>query len=164
MKKANNAVAYHYTTGTKLREIASDGFLDPTKTVISGAGPRERPVLWFSTAEPWEPTACKAVSEEGKLRTLTMAETKQLGFGLVRFGYPVRRLHSWKSGKLARKARIEDLIANGLSKAGRDQGADPDLWYGACRPISLSEVVSIEVIDEHDNWQPVNNPHNDAIP
>ena len=49
-------IAWHYTTGLHLPLIRESGVLRPSGVFI---GPDERPVLWFSTASYWEPTAAK---------------------------------------------------------------------------------------------------------
>jgi hypothetical protein len=87
-------IAWHYTTGLHLPLIRESGVLRPSGVFI---GPDERPVLWFSTAPYWEPTAAKmtpwtSIEERLKapdggfpFRPLSMRETCEMGEGLYRF-------------------------------------------------------------------------------
>jgi len=47
---------YHYTTGTRLKQIINSGHILPTAAKIE---PHEKPVAWFSASPEWEPTATK---------------------------------------------------------------------------------------------------------
>jgi hypothetical protein len=47
---------FHYTTGTRLKQIINSGVIRPTTAKIE---PHEKPVAWFSTQDQWEPTATK---------------------------------------------------------------------------------------------------------
>jgi hypothetical protein len=135
-------IAWHYTTGQNFVKIVESNFLMPATT---GVGYPEKPILWFSLDQYWEPTASKAVFKNGKIETLTMEETLKLGSGLVRFGMPVKKLHQWD--KLKKKARINPVIAQGLEASGFKQGANPRRWYGVTKPLSISECSIIEVMD-----------------
>ena len=145
-------IAYHYSTFLHLEKIKLTGHLDPAASVMVGAGYREPPILWFSTHSYWEVTANKAVMEDGKIRRLTMEETYLKAGGLARVGYPAQKLHPWKGDKLRHKARMDKHLADGLTKAGIKQGADPNLWFGTCQAIPLSALHCIEIMDEERHW------------
>jgi hypothetical protein len=58
-------------------------------TSAGGLQPGEQPILWFSTATFWEPTANKAVADATDptgSRWLSMKETALICRGLFRFG------------------------------------------------------------------------------
>ena len=140
-------LAWHYTTGQKFLQIVESGFLMPTFNHIL---PAERPVLWFSTNQKWEPTGCKAIlNRRGNIRRLSMVETAARGQGLVRFGYPEQRLIAWPD--LGVVANINAKIRNDLEVSGREQGADPRTWRGALNPIAVNHLV-VEVMEERIRW------------
>lgn len=79
-----------------------------------------------------------------------------MGRGLVRFGIDrkTRGLHPWP--KLARKARMAPTLAQGLTNAGIEQGANPAEWCGLTRHVPLEAVAQIDVIDESGTfWETV---------
>jgi len=54
---------WHYTKGVHLAKILADGFIRPATAFVD---PGEKPIVWFSTDQHWEPTAApgkKAGSE-----------------------------------------------------------------------------------------------------
>ncbi|UOA09186.1 hypothetical protein [Methylobacter sp. S3L5C] len=143
---SNLKTAWHYTTGEKFIKIVESGLLIPTSI---GVEHPEKPILWFSSNQYWEPTACKAIYENNTITTLTMDETKTRGGGLVRFGLPLKDLHHWN--KLIKKSKMSVNVALGLESAGVRQGANPNHWYGLTKAIPLSKCPYIEVIKD-DLW------------
>src|SRR5690242_12554077 len=99
MDNSDHPLAWHYTTGENFRLIVESGFLLPTAV---GIGKHEKPVLWFSVAEFWEPTAAKMMLQNGQMVNMGMEGTYKHGGGLARFGVAVSKLVPWP--KLARKA------------------------------------------------------------
>ena len=84
---------WHYTAGVYVPRIVNDSLLKPTNV----GAPKERPLLWFSSHQAWEPTSTKMVrSQYGKARVLTFEEQARQ-FGCVRFGLPIEdpRLMDW---------------------------------------------------------------------
>ena len=72
---------YHYTTGTRLKQIINSGAIKPTTAKIE---PHEKPVAWFSTSPEWEPTATK-VPVPGMAGQIATARAQA---GLVRITVP----------------------------------------------------------------------------
>lgn len=72
---------FHYTTGLKLRAIINTGHIKPSTARI---GPYEKPVVWFSASQRWEPTAtkCPVPGKAGQ------RITAKLQNGLVRITVP----------------------------------------------------------------------------
>ena len=148
-------MAWHYTTGEKFIEIWECGFLRPTKVGIPQG---ERPILWLSTHQHWEPTASKALTaENGEIVRLSMTETFEICGGLVRFGVTPSTLLPWP--KLGQKAGMPAAIVAGLDKVGREQGADPRQWLGTFKNIRISACKAIHVAERGDDggivWTPV---------
>jgi hypothetical protein len=141
MSASSARIAWHYTTGIHYGHIVASGELRPAAI---GVKPPEKPVLWFSLNQDFEPTACKAVRDEsGAIRRLSKEDTQVLGEGLYRFGVPARLLHPWP--KLARKARMTTETQRLLEREGIRQGANPILWCGlTSNPIPLAKCVKIQ--------------------
>ena len=137
-------MAWHYTTGEKFIQIVESGLLMPSS---SGVEYPEKPIVWFSSNQYWEPTACKAKAENNTTIILTMDETSIGGRGLVRFGYPLKDLHHWS--KLKEKSRMPESIALALEEEGIRQGANPSHWYGLTKTIPLSKCLCIQVIENN---------------
>lgn len=136
-------LAWHYTTGENFERIVTVGFLQPSAIDVQ---PSERPVLWFSLEQHWEPTACKAWDEGGRLRLLTMEETRERGRGLVRFGVASERLTPWP--RIRAIARIPPRIAQGLIRRAEEQGASPHFWLGTTSALPLEQIEAIDVMED----------------
>lgn len=143
-------LAWHYTTGELFTEIMESGLL---MTTSAGCPEHERPVLWFSMNQRWEPTANKAIIDDYGYRGLTMQETKEYGRGLVRFGFPYTQLVPWI--KLWKEAGMLPEHKRALEKTGRKQGANPYHWHGVFRDIPVSEILVVEVMNDKDQWERV---------
>lgn len=156
-----NSIAWHYTIGHVLDEIFKCGYL---KQATSGISRHEKPVLWFSTHQYFEPTARKgkctsdAITDNGdgtfsinpsKVETMSVEEMKEKSGGLFRFGYPLKKLHNWE--KLQKVAKIPAIIAKGLEEVTREQGGDVNQWYGTTKKIFLPDIVSFQIMVEG-NW------------
>ena len=144
------SLVWHYTTGHKFILIVEDGYL---RQATAGVGPLEKPILWFSVNQVWEPTANKMIQyPDGSIEFGTRETTRTRGGGLVRFGYRRDRLHPWP--KSAKKARIDARVVADLEASARSAGSDPGDWYGTTQPIPLSRIVRIDV-EENGSWVPV---------
>ena len=75
------AVLFHYTTGTKLKQIINSGIIRPSTAQVP---PHEKPVVWCSASGTWEPTATKCPIP-GKIGQLITAKAQS---GLVRISLP----------------------------------------------------------------------------
>jgi hypothetical protein len=79
-------IAWHYTTLQKAHSIEADGKLRPATT---GVPANEKPILWFSLAQEWEPTATKGIVNKGtgENRNLTIAEMIEYTGGWAGMAY-----------------------------------------------------------------------------
>jgi hypothetical protein len=141
-------LAWHYTTGQNFQMIVESGELLPTASFIAKG---EKPILWFSQDQDWEPTACKGWIDPatGTRRTLTRWETFEKAGGLVRFGLPTARLIAWP--EIARLARMPKKQADALVAVGLKQGAIPMRWMGTLDSIGRDEWYAIDVWDSAGN-------------
>jgi hypothetical protein len=134
-------IAWHYTIRQHLPSILEDAFLRPTTV---GVAPPEKPILWFSRNQIWEPTANKMFrASDGSLRFGTRETTREMGGGLVRFGLPTEKLLRWT--ELHREAHMPTRTRNALVKAAKRDGSNPYDWCGLLEPVSIYEcAVEIE--------------------
>ena len=132
---------WHYTMGIKLRSIMEDGVIKPaTARVPQG----EKPVVWFSTNQEWEPTANKSwQNSDGQIMIGDKDKTAELGLGLVRIGVePDTAPYDWHTIKKA--SGMSGKMANGLYRVGIDCGSRPGDWW---EPSSQFRVeVSLKVL------------------
>jgi hypothetical protein len=141
--------AWHYTTGECFIKIAESGVLELATAFLPEG---EKPVLWFSINQKWEPTSGKGLIKNGGHRALkTMQENYEHGRGLARFGYPPDGLIPWV------KLPIRSETKRGLEKAGRLCGANPFHWMGALLPIDITDTV-IEIMNNHGVWERIQTP------
>ena len=141
------SVVWHYSKGVHLQVIAAHGLLMPADLDVK---PPERPILWFSANEYWEPTASPGRVSAGQ--PLSARETAELCGGLVRFGCRTTRLLTGEA--LRRKARMDRKLWDSLVAVGREQGADPTDWWGTTRPIAIGDLT-VEVMNSAWVWEPV---------
>src|SRR5437867_969614 len=119
-----NDLVWHYTVGRYARKIEATQLLLPA---TNGVPEHERPVVWFSARQDFEPTARKLWKQADAVFSLTKVETAELGGGLVRYGLPRESALRWPA--LCRAAGIRTGQQRRLERAGRRQGADPIDWY-----------------------------------
>ena len=143
-------VAWHYTTLENATLIEADGRLRPaTAWLVSG----EKPVIWFSLSQEWEPTATKWLAHESPEGTIeqklaTPAEMVEVAGGLVRYGvFPSTKLGLMSWAKIVRKAKIPRGLADSLELVAMEQGADPAKWLGRFKPLPISRCCRVEIFD-----------------
>jgi hypothetical protein len=141
-------LVWHYTTGDKFIAICDSGVLLQTSVGLSG---KEKPVLWFSKNQKWEPTANKiCLSPDGKMIPLDQNGTANEGNGLVRFGLKKKNVLHWPA--LIKAARISKTTVQSLEAAGVKQGANPSDWYGSLKSVQVDTCDAIEVMNQNGEW------------
>lgn len=142
-------IAWHYTTAQKYQLIQQSRLLLPAHI---GVAYPERPILWFSTNQAYEPTALKPLSDDrgNIIRMLSVKELYDMAGGLVRLGCSVRAL---KQGDNLRKAsRMPLTIWKHLQQTGKRQKANPADWWGHIGTMPLEEVT-VEIMDTNMVWR-----------
>jgi hypothetical protein len=127
---------WHYAPWAYLPEIVQSGSLLASNAGTAG----ERPMLWFSAHQVWEPTATKLLrAPDGKLIPMTFAQQAQ-SFGCIRFGLPAHdvRLLPWSDACFIAGTRARARRA--LERTGRLQHANPDQWFATIESLALSEL------------------------
>lgn len=130
---------WHYTFGHKLPLIVTDAALRPNGAKIA---PSEKPVLWFSADQVFEPTAVKLVHVPGKtrLQRLSVLELHAM-VGVFRFGIAAadERLIPWVG--LQRRARISKPGVASMLRAAVEVGAKATNWHGTMTDVALDDLV-----------------------
>jgi hypothetical protein len=132
---------WHYTIGKRFAQIMADGAIKPATAHVPKD---ERPIVWFSLNERWEPTARKmTVNPDGTLVPLDMMGTEEHGGGLVRIGVaPETAPYDWKT--LRKTSGMSSRMASSLSRAATEMGARPRDWRGTFEPVPRSSWTAIE--------------------
>ncbi len=143
-------IAWHYTTGQHFKRICESGILMPAATAVT---PPEKPILWFSLNQYWEPTANKGWrNPDGTILTLTMQQTLERAAGLVRFGCPLRLLRGGEA--LRKEARMKSAVWKMPFDEGERQGANPCDWRGTVKPLFIDNLA-VDVMSKEWKWVPV---------
>jgi len=110
----------------------------------------ERPIVWFSARQHWEPTASKGKIINGVRSTMTLREMISKGDGLWRFGVLVAELQSYH--QLKKSAAIAPAMARALERSARECGADPAFWYGSLEAVKVSGCTIQCLYDPDGEW------------
>jgi hypothetical protein len=149
-------IAWHYTIRFHLPSILSVGALLPADPFHAmGVFEREelrrfygdeKPAVWFSLRQDWEPTADKGSAA-------SRAETLAIGGGLLRFGVDERRVPAtWTYH--ANTSGLKKKAARALERAAREKGANPSDWRVSYEPVPVTDCV-IEVFNPTtERWDP----------
>lgn len=145
-------LAWHYTVADRVESILTAGHLWglPDDCLFPG----ERPVVWFSLNQSFEPTAYKGIIDvrTGLRRDMTWAEMR--AEGIYRFGAPPRALLC--GDRLRRAARIPAWLWRNLHDVGLQQKADPTDWFGhvGSMPIDGMRVERMTDAERWVEWEP----------
>ena len=135
---------YHYTHFQALTDITESGYI--RLATASTYAKKEKAVAWVSSNEHWENTATKMVgTATGETKKLTFDEQVS-NFGCARIEVKGAGLQTW--GKLKHTAKMDIRMAVSLEKTGKEQGADPNEWFGSLKPIMRKDWLSIEVFND----------------
>jgi hypothetical protein len=134
---------FHYTTGTRLRQIVNSGCIKPTTAKIEA---HEKPVAWFSTQDQWEPT-CTKVPVPGMAGQIATARAQG---GLVKITVP-GTCAPYVFPQLPLIAGTKPSVCIGLLVAGLELGSDPDTWRFTPEPVQVSLFRKVEFYDFANN-------------
>lgn len=138
---------WHYTIGLHAEKILRYGIIQCATRYVPI---HERPVVWFSMNQTFEPTAAKGKYVNGVMLRMSISEMFEFGRGLVRFGLPPKTLLS--GDNLRRRARISGRDWILLKKSAGQMGADSSDWFGSLDPIEISSCT-FEVMTNSGQWQ-----------
>jgi hypothetical protein len=141
-------LAWHYTTLYRLKLIIASGELKTTSSQQYNRA-KEKPVLWFSTNQFWEPTVIRHKLVDGEFIEVSRSEITLVEGCLVRLGYPLSKLIPWND--LWKEARIEPSIKQILEYVAKERQANPYHWFGCFQSIPIDELT-LERMNSDDKW------------
>lgn len=148
---ADVPLVWHYTSGDCLECILADGEIRVAEGNIEA---RERPAVWFTTRQTFEPTAVKCISKNGRLGVATPEEMDLLAGGHARIGVAARLVRLGWTYHVNRSG-ISRRTARALATYGEEIGSEPNEWrvfYG-CVPSGMWSRVQVmrdgQWIDRH---------------
>jgi hypothetical protein len=110
----------------KLWGIAAN-YIKPASMYLQ---PGERPIVWFSKEQFWEPTVTKGWRlKDGTVLNLKMDDMLKWDILLVRIGFdPEIAPYVW--GQLKALSGLSSDITKNLASTARECGANPSRWRG----------------------------------
>lgn len=141
---------WHYTTGQAIHSILTAARIKPTGI---GIAPGEKPIVWFSTEQFWEPTVVKGYREpDGKIVQLGMKGILDRGFGLFRIGVaPSTAPYRW--AELKENSGMPQVHARRLVQLAKQWGANPSRWRGSLETVHSESWTAFEQFDGQ-QWCP----------
>ena len=135
---------WRYTVGVKWRLIVAAGYIRPA---TAGVPTNEKPIVWFSTNQFYEPTASKdTIEPDGRLSDLGMMGTHRVFGGLVRIGVlPETAPYDWRA--LKELSGMHPLVAKGLYETALRDGSRPGEWWGTFDPVGADDWIAVEAFD-----------------
>jgi hypothetical protein len=143
---------FHYTTGHNLLGILESGIIRPSTAFVERT---ERPCVWFSCRDTWEPVANKAWrNPDGTSVDLGKEGTRVRGGGLHRIGVAAEVApHDWNA--YLHLSGVKTRTAHSLIRAASARGSLFSDWRVTFDPVPSSQWSSIET--EMDGvWVPFN--------
>ena len=133
-------MVWHYSKGVYLERIMSSGVL--RQTGVFGLSP-ERPVVWFSTRQDWEPSS--SIGIDG--HRVSMRENHE-NVGLVRFGVDLGLVQLHDFAAYVRLSGVSQGEARGLVTSARERPrANPGDWLVSFQPVPREKWVAVQVWD-----------------
>lgn len=131
-------LVHHYAPCAYLPSIHESGVLRPSN---AGASQRERPLLWFSANQKWEPTATKMMTDRFGRPTQLTFEQQLARFGCCRFSLPADdpRLLTWAAA--CKAVGIGFTAKRQLEATGRRRGGNPLHWFATAESIDVADLA-----------------------
>lgn len=157
------AVRWHYISGRMFVPTWQEGLIrtSPDPVLMHRQGMADpppgyfdcKPVAWFSTAEPWEPSmSIKLRRPDGTSDFLRdLASNARHGGGMYRIGVAAATAPlSWTDYRKGGFDKPE--VCNRMAKRAKELNADPRNWWASDRPVPRSLWTQVEVWSDA-RWQ-----------
>src|SRR5262249_26455803 len=135
---SDERLLWHYTIRVHFQSILQDALI---KSATSGVPQGERPVVWFTRNESWEPTANKVFQRpDGTARLSTTEEMLRLGQGLIRIGVKRETApHNWD--EFVRLGGASERTIKELKDTAKARGSNHKDWFVSFDPIPREKWV-----------------------
>jgi hypothetical protein len=132
--------AYHYTNLIRLPFLLSDGFIKPSRHIRALQRPDAgRGVTWCTTCRRGDPTA--SVFHDPPVAPK------------LRLVVPLAATMVWHEA--CRQAGWSEADIAHAADTGRRYSAKVDLWRAVPGPVSIAELLEIEISRPGDTWRPM---------
>jgi hypothetical protein len=138
---------WHYTHSDNYVSIEEDGLILPATTYVPVG---EKPIVWFSTEQFWEPTALKGWrGDDGIYQLLTLDGMLDHEILPIRIRVdPDVAPYRWSDLKAL--SGMSDETARGLASSGRRRGANPSRWRGTFEAVCADKWRVVEYFTGRD--------------
>jgi len=142
---------WHYTSANNYISIANDGLILPATTYVPVG---EKPIVWFSTEQFWEPTSAKACHRpDGTLQLLTLDGMLKRNILPIRIGVDSTAApYRWSD--LKSLSRMSSETARSLASSAKRMGAHPSRWRGTFEAVCVEKWRTIEYYNGRE-WAPL---------
>lgn len=144
--------AWHYTYGPRWDLIRASSVILPSTSFLFAP---DKPAVWFSVNQRWEPTSRPAVKNpDGSARNDITFDWLAREIGCIRIG-----LRSEGSGLLRHYRHFQQVIhplTALLENGARNAGADPNHWFFSLEPVPARLWDKVERF-QNGHWRPIEN-------
>ena len=143
---------FHYTIVSRLLNIVIEGEIKPATLFVDRA---EKPVVWFSFRQDWEPTATPAYEKNGTVRQITFAELVEIESPARIEIDPAAAPLDWRAWR--QLAGVRSKIIKGLEAVALRQRASPSDWRMSFVPVRRKDGhwLAVEIFSES-HWRNAN--------
>jgi hypothetical protein len=132
---------WHYTVDECFVSIMENELIRPATAYVPAG---EKPIVWFSTEDFWEPTVTKGfLRADGTIENVRMSGLLERGHLLFRLGVD-SSVAPYKWSDLRSLSGMSDEIARGLASAARAAGGNPSRWRGTFDAVPMESWETIE--------------------
>jgi hypothetical protein len=139
---------YHYTKAVHLPSIINEGKI--RTTLLTGAK-KEKPAVWLTTSEEWEPCCSSGKIDPltNSSKTMSLDEMKEI-MGVCRIKIS-EKLPTVTWAKFKHIGGISEELHNELTDFSNNKGGKTNLWNCSLKPITKEYFDSIEML-MGENW------------
>lgn len=139
---------YHYTKAVNLPSIINEGKI--RTTILTGVK-KEKPAVWLTTSEEWEPCCSSGKIDRltNSTKTMSLDEMKEI-MGVCRIKIS-EKLPTVTWAKFKHVGGISEELHNNLTDFSNNKGGKTHLWNCSLRPITEEYFESIEML-MGENW------------
>jgi hypothetical protein len=137
----SKTMIFYYTTGQQLQVLLRAGVI-PTTAIA-----KEKPCVFFSSNQEWEPSANLLVSDgRGNSVKSTKAVTYEIGGGLARIGVDQTIApYDWK--QYVKLSEAEPKTVAALRSMAYEIAARPSEWFFSFERVPKSKWLCVQTFD-----------------
>jgi hypothetical protein len=131
---------FHYTTFPLWKQIQASNTILPATLYVP---PQEKPVVWFSFRQDWEPTASPATIKNGQRVTLTFNEVVQARLVPCRIEISPRTARlNWRAWR--KLSGVKSRTVKGLEQVAIEMGANVRDWRMTFDAVNGKDWIAVE--------------------